>query len=378
MKFCPSGKVFQSLKSSVAMVSMISLFTTGLPLLNATSTQAQPASPGPTLLGQQPAIRPTTPNRLPNHIRRAVLQAHSRQVRLPINQLSVAAFSRESWSDTCLGLGRPEEGCGAMMVNGWRVEVRHANSRWFYRTDSTGQSIRLESTNNVGSLPQAVGQKVLEIASLDLGVPISQLRIVAGRPQTWDGCLGIAGPNTPCTMIGIPGWQVIVAGPQQYSVYHLDQYATRVKRNPTTSAKGSIIPSFWQPDPGMLPARDIIFQSLSSGGIAGQSYKTVLQRDGQVLRFDLRRQNPTVPTLIRKLTPDQMRTFINTLQQNEFEDFLGFNYSASIGADYFSIALITPGRQQGMQYVDMVQDQTPPKLQQIIRAWNQITSPNRP
>jgi hypothetical protein len=98
-------------------------------------------------------------------------------------------------------------------------------------------------------------------------------------------------------------------------------------------------------------------------------------KDGKVMRIDLRQQTAT-PTLIRQLTAQEVQAFVQTLQQNEFSDFLGFNYAPSRGADYFTIALTAPGNTHGIQYVDIVQDQTPPKLQQIIQAWKRITSPS--
>ncbi|MBM0743122.1 hypothetical protein JOY44_16155 [Phormidium sp. CLA17] len=230
--------------------------------------------------------------------------------------------------------------------------------------------------NDSSSLPKAIRQKVLAIASKELRIPVNQLKITAERSRFWDGCLGVASPKAMCPMIGIPGWQVIVAGPQEYWVYHLNKTATLIKRNPTTSAKGSVVPTFWQADSTMVAAKpgEIIFQSSTTGGIAGQAYKTLLQKDGQVVRIDLRQQPPT-PTLIRRLSPPQVQEFVRFLQQNEFEDFLDFNYSPTAGADYFAIALMTP-RGNGIQYVDIVQDQTPLKLQQIIQAWNRITKVN--
>lgn len=379
MKFRLSQKASQWLTSSIATLSMISLLPTSMALLSATTVQAEANSSALTLMARQPVTGQAISTRLPSRVRNAVLQAHARQFRVPINQLRVISFSRESWSDTCLGLGRPEEGCGLAMVDGWRVEVGHGASRWFYRTDSTGRNLRIEDMSDAGSVPEAIRQKALEIASLDSGLSMNQLKIVAGRPQLWDGCLGVAGANGLCTRIGIPGWQVIVASQQQYWVYHLNQNATMIKRNPTTSGRGTVVPSFWQPDASMVPAKpeEILFQSVTSGGIAGQAYKTLLQRDGRVLRIDLRQQSPKGPTLIRQLTPRQVRAFVQTLQQNEIEDFMGFNYSPVAGADYFTIAFVAPGSKQGVQYADIVQDQTPPKLQQIIQAWNRITNPNR-
>jgi hypothetical protein len=179
-----------------------------------------------------------------------------------------------------------------------------------------------------------------------------------------------------CSMMGIPGWQVIVAGPQQYWVYHLNRTVTQVKRNPTTSGRGNVVPTFWYPDPSIVPSNsgEIIFQSVKSGGIAGKAYKTLLRKDGQVLQIELGQQPQKVPTLIRQLTPKQMQEFTKLLQQNEFEDFLGFNYSPTSGADYYTIALMSPWAGRGTQYADMVQDETPAKLQQIIQAWNRISS----
>ncbi|MBF2026224.1 MAG: hypothetical protein IGS48_05565 [Oscillatoriales cyanobacterium C42_A2020_001] len=379
MKLRLTYSTSQWLKSGITLFSLLGLFIPGVTALAESSPQVQATLGSAMLLGQQPATRKTIPNRLPGQVRNAVLQTHARQLRVPINQLRVVSFSQEAWSDTCLGLGRPEEGCGLMMVSGWRVEVGHGPARWFYRTDATGRSLRVEEVDNVGSLPQVVERRVLAFASRELRIPVNQLKIVTGRSQLWNGCLGVAGPNQPCTMIGIPGWQVVVAGQQQYWVYHLNQQGTLIKRNPTTSGRGTLLPSYWQPDASMIETNsgDIIFQSMTSGGIAGEAYKTVLRRDGQVLRIDLRSQPPKIPTLIRKLTPQQVQTFIQTLQQNEFEDFLGFNYIPTVGADYFTIALIAPGSKQGTQYGDIAQDQTPPKLQQIAQAWNRIAMPDQ-
>ncbi len=179
-------------------------------------------------------------------------------------------------------------------------------------------------------------------------------------------------------MIAIPGWQVIIAAPQQYWVYHTNQTASQIKMNPTTSGRGTLVPTFWQPEAGWLPggsAKDVLFQSLTTGGFAGMNYKTILLKDGRVLRVNLRGDATTSPTLIRKLSPQQVQKFIQTLQQNEFEDFLGFDYPANRGAaDYFTIALIDSSGLRAVRYADIVQNEAPKRLQQIIRAWNRISS----
>lgn len=376
MKFYVSQPFSQWLKLGGSTIALMGILSGSMSALVATASTTQAASSSQTERMQQPATRKLASVRLPARIRTAVLRTYARQLNVPVSKLRVVSFSRESWSDSCLGLGTLVESCATASVNGWRVEVSDGSQQQFYRTDNTGRQIRIEDINNAGSLPQAVGQKVLAIAAKDSGIPVSQLTIAAAKPRTWDGCLGVSGPNEFCTMIGIPGWQVIVTGAQQYAVYHLNQTGTLVKRNPTTSVSGTVVPTFWEPEPSSpTDTEEIIFQSITSGGIAGQSYKTLLRKDGQVLRIDLQSNPPAVPTLIRQLSSQQVQEFIQTLQQNEFGDFLGFNYPSTIGADYFTIALIVPSRGQGVQYVDMIQDQTPAKLQQVIQAWNRITNP---
>ncbi|XGV94452.1 MAG: hypothetical protein ACAF41_17050 [Leptolyngbya sp. BL-A-14] len=379
MNVAPSPKTAQWLKPGVATIALLGFLTVGMQSLNAMPVKAEANPSVPTLKGEPSTQRPSALTRLSGSVRTAVLQAHAREFNIPINKLRMVSFSQETWSDGCLGLGKPEESCLASLVDGWRVEVGHGADRWFYRTDRTGSNLRMENGDTVGSLPKAVERKVLAVAAKDMGVPVKQLKLAAARSRTWDGCLGVAGPQTMCTMIGIPGWQVIVSGPQQYGVYHLNQTATAIKRNPTTSGKGTLVPSFWQPDSntGGSTTGEIIFQSTTSGGIAGQSSKTLLMKDGKVMRVDLRKQPPVPPTLIRQLSPAQVQAFVQLLQQNEFSDFLGFNYAVTGGADFFTIALMTPGGDQGTQYADMIQDETPPKLQRIIQAWNRLTSVGR-
>lgn len=389
MKFPASHETVKWLKSTVLKPNLLRPTVATLFLTSVLIGGVQLLSQNTDVAARSPSANPKHPlgigqsapnsNRLPPQVQTAVLKAYSQLMNIPVGKLKIISFSQETWTDTCLGLGRPEESCGAILVEGWRVEVGDTSSRQFYRTDNTGSSIRHEDVNHLGSMPQGVSQKVLEYAAKDLGVPARELKVADGRSQVWDGCLGVAGPEGMCTMIGIPGWQAIVTGRQQYAVYHLNQSATLIKRNSTTSSKGEIVPSFWQPDPGigslLANTGGIVFQSVTSGGIAGQTYRTLLRQNGQVVRIDLRSQSPTASTVIRKISPQKVQQFVRLLQQNEFGDFLDFNYPSSKGADYLTIALLTPDGLRGTQYADIVQDQTPPKLQRITQAWNCLTNP---
>lgn len=362
------------LKPAVSTIALMSVLLSHTQV-SANQTSNVPATPKlPPQLVQQPTVKKPTGERLPAAVANAVLRDRSRQLNVPVRTLQVTAFSQEVWSDTCLGLGRPEEGCGEALVSGWRVQLSDGS---FYRTDRTGKSLRAEQLEDLGTLPQAVGDKILAVAAQSAGVPVSKLKIASARSRLWDGCLGVAGPNQPCTRIGIPGWQVIVAGPQQYWVYHSNQTGSTIKRNPTTSGKGTLVPTFWELDSRWFPAQmdeTMLFQAITSGGFAGMTYKTVLYKDGRVVRMNVQGNALSAPTLIRQLSPRQLQQFIQTVQQQQFGDFQGFSYPAASGAaDYFTIVLM--GRGGATQYTDIFQEQTPAALQKTIQAWNRITAP---
>ena len=63
--------------------------------------------------------------------------------------LDIGDYSPETWSDGCLGLGGPAEGCLAAMTDGWRVEVIDpaTGQSYMYRTDGDGRAVRLESSS---------------------------------------------------------------------------------------------------------------------------------------------------------------------------------------------------------------------------------------
>ncbi|NJL84502.1 MAG: hypothetical protein HC890_19070 [Chloroflexaceae bacterium] len=76
----------------------------------------------------------------------AVRRELARRSEVPQARLSLIAAMRERWSDGCLGLAKPEELCTQALVEGWRLILSHEQQTWVYRTDATGQQIRLEKS----------------------------------------------------------------------------------------------------------------------------------------------------------------------------------------------------------------------------------------
>ncbi len=90
------------------------------------------------------STRQNPPNQLPATVAAAVRQNLSRSTGIAADKLKVTESSRQSWSNSCLGLAKADEICGQMIVEGWRVVVSDGSKTWVYRTNARGNVLRLE------------------------------------------------------------------------------------------------------------------------------------------------------------------------------------------------------------------------------------------
>ena len=91
------------------------------------------------------STRQNPPNQLPATVAAAVRQDLSRSTGIAADKLKVTESSRQSWPNTCLGLGSSDEICAQMIVEGWRVVVSDGRQTWVYRTNARGNILRLEN-----------------------------------------------------------------------------------------------------------------------------------------------------------------------------------------------------------------------------------------
>lgn len=170
-----------------------------------------------------------SPEMLPEQVSDRVLEQASADLNVPEQELTIRRVNQETWSDGCLGLGGPAESCILTLVPGWQVEVVYEEESYFYRTDSTGDRIRRSTQDN--NLPPSIQEKVLSRAAEASGIPTSHLAVTESSPQLWDGCLGVAEPDTPCTQIAIYGWRAVVEGNGETLVYHTDMTGDDIRLN---------------------------------------------------------------------------------------------------------------------------------------------------
>jgi hypothetical protein len=311
---------------------------------------------------------------LPVPVVNAVKQDVSQNFGVAVGQLKVTESSQQMWPDGCLGLPRGKEACTQAIVSGWRVTVTDGVQTWFYRTDNTGKTLRLEDADKA-RLPVAVAQKLVQRVAKENRLSVASLQVTEVRERVFGGCLGIYRPNQPCTKIGIQGWQAIVRSPRQTWVYHLNSNATRIERNLAASgARGNVRTAFDNMLNGEQPALDasIVFQKTVSGGLAGLMNKVVLTEDGKVISYSSSPLTRQAPVLLKTLTPAQIKAFKQVLEDQRYPNLNGLTYlTDAVLADY-------PGSmfeaQSGVvQYVDIEPGNLPRSLRNIIRSWDALT-----
>ena len=340
-------------------------------LVNGYLEQAAIASPQPSISSIELSQARSTdrPSRqIIRHVRRDLAERFS----VPRQSLKLISFSRETWSNGCLGLEVPNERCTGALVEGWRIEMTDGQQNWVYRTDLTAQVVRPELPVNEAEIPPGVSETVLTAIAKQVRVPITTLRITESKAATWDGCMGIYEPGRACTFIAIPGWRMIVAGAKQSRVYHINQDGTRITQN-TTASGGGVVPTFATADesPYGQPESNIVFRSIEAGGLAGRVTERVLTSDGTLYR-QVRQPNQSqgvTPIIEKRLSKSQVQQFQQLLEDQRFPNLNNLRYlSDAAFADYPTLTL--QGMGSSVEYIDLELDRLPTALRSVILAWN--------
>ena len=90
------------------------------------------------------AEKPAVIENLSDRARKAVIADVSKRAKIPTTKLKITRYSRQTWSNGCLGISKPDEICTQALVEGWRVVVSGNNRTWVYRSDRNGRIVRLE------------------------------------------------------------------------------------------------------------------------------------------------------------------------------------------------------------------------------------------
>jgi len=81
---------------------------------------------------------------LPPSVKSAVLEAAAGQTSRAVSYLKIVDSQSKEWSDGCLGLSEPGTVCIQNVVSGWQIEVTDGLRNWTYRTNDSGDLIKLD------------------------------------------------------------------------------------------------------------------------------------------------------------------------------------------------------------------------------------------
>ncbi len=321
----------------------------------------------------QPPSRTSQANQAPAP---AVIQSIRQAVKkqFGVAQVAVVSATEQNWPDGCLGLAKAEEICTMAVVSGWRVEVSDKLQTWYYRTDRTGKTLRLENPDR-SVLPQPVASKLIQQVAKNTNIPAGKLRITEVKTRTYDGCLGIYRPAQACTKIAISGWQAIVTSPERTYIYHLSQNADRIVQNATASgAKRKINVSFETFGTIAPLAANEVFSSSTSGDLTGRMSRIVLTQDGKITSYQSSPTARFAPVVIKTLSLDRLNAFKKTLDNRQFTNLNGLIYLTSAAlADYPTTTY--QSQSGGTQFIDLEKQSLPKSLQQSIASWESLVAP---
>ena len=85
-------------------------------------------------------------NTLPIEVQTAVIEAAAGQTSRTVADLKIVSSQPQNWPDRCLGFAQPGEVCAQALTPGWQVVVTDGLRNWTYRTNDTGDLVRLEES----------------------------------------------------------------------------------------------------------------------------------------------------------------------------------------------------------------------------------------
>ncbi|MEL7503819.1 MAG: hypothetical protein AAFN18_15265 [Cyanobacteria bacterium J06554_6] len=187
----------------------------------------------PNLVDQSEALDPVAIDQPPETVSERIRQRMAADLGVSVSTINIERFSRETWSDGCLGLGGPAESCLAALTEGWQIEAAHyeTQTRTFYRTDLTGDQIR--QSNQAQNLPPSLQERLFNLTSEQFEANVETLTVTDSSPALWNGCMGVEPPETMCTQIGIFGWRATVSDGQQQWICHTDNLGNDIRLKQT-------------------------------------------------------------------------------------------------------------------------------------------------
>jgi hypothetical protein len=152
---------------------------------------------------------------------------------LGLGEADVELVSVEAaeFSDSCLGLGGPEESCLQAITPGWRIMLRAAGQEYEVRAGQTGEQVRVAGDMlEGGSPPDAAMAAAVAHLAAELGLGEADVELVSVEAAEFsDSCLGLGGPEESCLQAITPGWLIMLRAAGQEYEARADQNGEQVR-----------------------------------------------------------------------------------------------------------------------------------------------------
>jgi hypothetical protein len=99
--------------------------------------------PPSSLLGEMSTSTPSPNDQLPAYVN-AARRWLAGELAVPAAQVKYIADEAAEWSDSCLGLGGPEESCAQVVTPGYKITLEVGGTQYIVRTDETAEVVRIE------------------------------------------------------------------------------------------------------------------------------------------------------------------------------------------------------------------------------------------
>jgi hypothetical protein len=280
----------------------------------------------------------------------------------------IAVERRDDWNGVCEGVSR----CTRPIASGWQATVSNGRDSYVYRVKEDGSEFEFQS---LASLPRSIVNAVLAdaVQRTQTKAAASLKNIVQAERVVWnDGCMGLNNGGG-CTRGAVHGWRVNVSLDKDLLVYHTDNDST-VKLNEAASQIGNVktlkpvpIPANELPPP---LDRNVVFREITSGGITGRTFETVLLNDGRLIRTRVGDANDSERN-VRRLSRQQVRQFQQLLERQGSAQFKNLNYQSKTACCDIPTRTLT-SRDGTVRYNLGSIDGLPANLQAVVEAWNRL------
>jgi heat shock protein HslJ len=140
------------------------------------------------------------PTELPPEAVLAAQQWLADQLSVAAEQVQIADLEQTEWSDSCLGLGGPNESCAQVITPGWRVVLEINGQSYEVRTDENASAIRLATP--LGTPGAVTGIENTAWNLIAFGEPGAEPPVVDGAMITLLLAAGQAGGFGGCNSYG--------------------------------------------------------------------------------------------------------------------------------------------------------------------------------